>query len=112
MNSETCYYVPKIKTKNRNPLQSNGIITVMITLKVSDGPCCRHPLLIVQESICHFEKLLVHCLHICEHDSVVKVVAIVPLQVASLTKNVSNGRLLHEGEGRENCMRKTMEEKG
>ena len=73
----------------------------MITLKVSDGPCCRHPLLIVQESICHFEKFFVDCLHICEHDGVVKVVAIVPLQVASLTKNVSNGRLLHEGEGRE-----------
>ena len=89
MNSETCYYVPKIKIK---------ICYKQMITRRSDGPCCRYPLLIVQESICHFEKLLVDCLHICEHDSVVKVVAIVPLQVASLTNNVSNGRFLHEEE--------------
>ena len=31
----------------------------------------------------------------------VKVVAVAPLQVASLTNNVSNGRVLREGEERE-----------
>ena len=31
----------------------------------------------------------------------VKVVAVAPLQVASLTNNVSNGRFLREGEERE-----------
>lgn len=75
----------------------------------------------MQESICHFENLFVDCLHICEQNSVVKVVAIVPLQVASLTKNVSNGRFLYEKEerelheeddGREGLNRTHMREKG
>ena len=40
-----------------------------------------------------------HCLHVCECDSVVKVVAVCLLKVASLTKDVSNGGFLQGWKG-------------